>query len=100
MGPAHSEPEWRAPKARWRLTYPLRRAGESVIPPTFPGFCPRCDQDLMSAVCAVHGAHHRAQRGGHDVGVDADAPQLYAIDLALHVGGGLGVAAGAARVLH
>src|SRR4051794_33250559 len=42
---------------------------------------------------------HRAQRGGHDVRVDADAPQDPVADGALDVGGRAGVAAGGHRVL-
>src|SRR3954453_13999537 len=47
----------------------------------------------------VYRRHHRAQRGGDDVRVDADAPQDAVADGALDVGGRAGVAAGGHRVL-
>src|SRR6185436_14801138 len=48
---------------------------------------------------AVDGAHYRAQRRGHDVGVEPHAPARPAADTRLDVGRGLRVGALAQRVL-
>src|SRR5688500_9573133 len=48
---------------------------------------------------SVDGADDGAERGGHDVRVDSDAPTGFAVDRAFHVRGSLGVLAGRQRVL-
>src|SRR5690606_3209630 len=58
------------------------------------------DEGKRSAVGAVDRRDDRLEGGGGGAGVDADPPQHRPVDLALHVGRRLGVAAGAQRVLH